>query len=112
MENMRIKSVCVLLPVGRLFPAHCIVELLPTRVTVKGEVVLFVTVASVGGEEGVFDRTHLIDAVLVPDALEEVQAVTVQEEGCGNRVDRRIAPSFVEEAARLVQVLKVVFVGL
>ena len=49
--------------------------------------------------------------VKISNVLEEMDLVLLQEQGSGDRVDWRIAPSFVEEAAILVQGIEVRGVG-
>jgi hypothetical protein len=50
--------------------------------------------------------------VVICDVVEEVNLLLRQHDACGDRVHRRIAPAFVEEAAVLVEAFKVVDVGL
>lgn len=50
--------------------------------------------------------------VVVGDLVEEVDLFLLEEQSGGNRVDWRIAPSFVEEAAIPVQRLEIVEVFL
>lgn len=50
--------------------------------------------------------------VVVSNVVEEVDLFLLQHETRGNRVNRRIAPSLVEEPAILVQSLEEVDVGL
>ena len=44
--------------------------------------------------------------------MEEMYFVTREEECCGDTVDRGISPSFIEETARTIQVVKVLCVQL
>lgn len=41
--------------------------------------------------------------VKVGNVVEKVDLIARQHQACGYRMDRRIAPSFVEEATRLVE---------
>lgn len=50
--------------------------------------------------------------VVVGNVVEEVNFLFLQHQACGDRVDRRITPTLVEETAVLVERLKVVGIGL
>jgi hypothetical protein len=50
--------------------------------------------------------------VIVRDVIEKVDFVLFQHQGCGNGVDRSIAPALIKESAVTVERVEVVEVGL
>lgn len=57
-------------------------------------------------------RTMRKRDVVVCNVVKEVHLTPVQEEACSNRVHGSIAPSFVEEATLLIQMLEVIHIFL
>ena len=50
--------------------------------------------------------------VVIGNVVEEVNFFLLQEQACGDGVNRRISPSFVEETAILIEGLEEIDVGL
>lgn len=106
------EALCVHLPVSRLGQLHGLVVLVPATVSLESEVTVLVAEAVVFVVDRILDRTHGVDTVGVANFLEIVDLVLVLKERDGDRMHRRISPSFVEEPALLVEEVEVGLVGL